>query len=430
MVGGAAALAALGLAPARRTAAAPPVSRSASPQLAACTAGRVDTWHSLDAMTDPGDGSARRQHPRVARRRTTGRATPRRRTSAATCGRPSSRASSASSPRPTRAPGSCAPSRPSRGWSTTSRAGCTTTGTTRPPASRSSSGRPTGRPVHPFVSSVDSGWLGAALLVVKNSDAVAGPLAAEIFDADALGRLLQPGRRHGRAPDDAAGRAHARRLLRLRPRPAGRRLPRHPHRRRRRLAHHAPLRHDRLRDPDHELPRHPHRPGAGPTLLRSLADLPGHLRLELARDAAGRRDAHLPRASRSTRAPTPTAACTSCPAGAEACSRSSCPRSSCPRRTGRRAAGGSTTRSTCGPSASTGSRRPATATGASRPSSNPAGGYREYGVDALGMNPDGYFSDQENTNYDVGLRRRAARPPTPTPTSRRASSRRTPRSSR
>jgi hypothetical protein len=37
------------------------------------------------------------------------------------------------------------------------------------------------------------------------------------------------------------------------------------------------------------------------------------------------------------------------------------------------------------------------------PSSNPAGGYREYGVDALGLNPEGYFSDQERTNYDVGF---------------------------
>ena len=33
------------------------------------------------------------------------------------------------------------------------------------------------------------------------------------------------------------------------------------------------------------------------------------------------------------------------------------------------------------------------------PSSNPAGGYREYGVDALGLNPEGYFSDQQNTNF-------------------------------
>ncbi len=37
------------------------------------------------------------------------------------------------------------------------------------------------------------------------------------------------------------------------------------------------------------------------------------------------------------------------------------------------------------------------------PSSNPAGGYREYGVDALGLNPEGYFSDQERTNYDAGF---------------------------
>jgi hypothetical protein len=37
------------------------------------------------------------------------------------------------------------------------------------------------------------------------------------------------------------------------------------------------------------------------------------------------------------------------------------------------------------------------------PSSNPAGGYREYGVDALGLNPEGYFSDQEKTNLDLGF---------------------------
>ncbi|WP_374970978.1 glucoamylase family protein [Terrabacter sp. BE26] len=49
------------------------------------------------------------------------------------------------------------------------------------------------------------------------------------------------------------------------------------------------------------------------------------------------------------------------------------------------------------------------------PSSNPAGGYREYGVDALGLNPDGYFSDQEMTNYDAGFGDcRAATNPAPT----------------
>ncbi len=37
------------------------------------------------------------------------------------------------------------------------------------------------------------------------------------------------------------------------------------------------------------------------------------------------------------------------------------------------------------------------------PSSDPFAGYREYGVDALGLNPDGYFSDRESTNYDPGF---------------------------
>ena len=36
------------------------------------------------------------------------------------------------------------------------------------------------------------------------------------------------------------------------------------------------------------------------------------------------------------------------------------------------------------------------------PSSNPAGGYREYGVDAIGLEPSGYFSDQERTATDPG----------------------------
>jgi hypothetical protein len=49
------------------------------------------------------------------------------------------------------------------------------------------------------------------------------------------------------------------------------------------------------------------------------------------------------------------------------------------------------------------------------PSSNPAGGYREYGVDALGLNPTGYMSDQESTNYDPGFGTcRAATNPNPT----------------
>ena len=37
------------------------------------------------------------------------------------------------------------------------------------------------------------------------------------------------------------------------------------------------------------------------------------------------------------------------------------------------------------------------------PSNNPAGGYREYGVDAIGMEPNGYASDQERTHVDYGF---------------------------
>jgi hypothetical protein len=48
------------------------------------------------------------------------------------------------------------------------------------------------------------------------------------------------------------------------------------------------------------------------------------------------------------------------------------------------------------------------------PSSDPFAGYREYGVDALGLNPDGYFSDKEKTNYDAGFGDcRAGTNPTP-----------------
>ncbi len=49
------------------------------------------------------------------------------------------------------------------------------------------------------------------------------------------------------------------------------------------------------------------------------------------------------------------------------------------------------------------------------PSSDPFGGYREYGVDRLGMNPTGYYSDEQNTNVDIGYD--GVRPATnPTPT--------------
>jgi hypothetical protein len=48
------------------------------------------------------------------------------------------------------------------------------------------------------------------------------------------------------------------------------------------------------------------------------------------------------------------------------------------------------------------------------PSNNPDGGYREYGVDAIGLEPNGYASDQERTLVDYGFGE--CRPAQPLPT--------------
>jgi hypothetical protein len=48
------------------------------------------------------------------------------------------------------------------------------------------------------------------------------------------------------------------------------------------------------------------------------------------------------------------------------------------------------------------------------PSNNPDGGYREYGVDPIGMEPNGYASDQQRTHVDYGFGE--CRPPQPEPT--------------
>ena len=52
------------------------------------------------------------------------------------------------------------------------------------------------------------------------------------------------------------------------------------------------------------------------------------------------------------------------------------------------------------------------------PSSNPDGGYREYGVDMIGMDEPGYTSDQERTSVDPGfftVEGTECRPPQPLP---------------
>jgi hypothetical protein len=49
------------------------------------------------------------------------------------------------------------------------------------------------------------------------------------------------------------------------------------------------------------------------------------------------------------------------------------------------------------------------------PSNNPSGGYREYGVDAIGMNPDGYSSNNDHTLVDYGFGDCPGREPQPIP---------------
>jgi hypothetical protein len=51
------------------------------------------------------------------------------------------------------------------------------------------------------------------------------------------------------------------------------------------------------------------------------------------------------------------------------------------------------------------------------PSNNPDGGYREYGVDAIGMDTYGYTSDQERTSVDYGWLDQACPRPASIPTS-------------
>jgi Putative glucoamylase/Protein of unknown function (DUF3131) len=212
LVGGAAAVAAFGLSPAAH--AAPPVSGTGMPALAGGRSAptprsrlhrwAADTWHSLDAMTDPDTGLPADNIPASLA--------------------PGDRSGYTS---PTNIGGYL--------WSTVvarelgiisaadARARLVRTLTTlegmehHEPSGMyynwydEATGEPVliwptnGTTVHPFVSSVDSGWLGAALLVVKNSDAVAGPLAAEIFDRMRWDAFYNPGDGAGGHPTTRPG---------------------------------------------------------------------------------------------------------------------------------------------------------------------------------------------------------------------------------
>ncbi len=296
------------------------------------------------------------------------------------------------------------------GWSTTSRAACTTTGTTRPPArlilewpgTRRRRVYPSSPASTTAGSAPPSGWSrnavpGAADLARRCSTGCAGT-PSTTRNASRPGGLMHGGFFTQKYGHDRPGGV----------------LPGHPHRRRGRLADDPPLRHHRLRDPDHLLPRHHDRPGPGPALLRGVAHLPGDLRLELARDAAGGGDPHLP-GHRRLRGRLHLPRHAHRPRLGRLDVRGADAQRLRPRGgVGPALVGSSTTRCTSALRSSTAWSRPATATGASRRPATRSRNYREYGVDALGLNPEGYFSDLEKTNYDVGFGEcRAATNPNP-----------------
>ena len=258
----------------------------------------ADTWRSLVAMTDPETGLPADNIPESLAARRPPAATRRRRTSAATCGRRSWPASSASSRRARHRAGSSGPSKTLDAMEHHEPSGMyynwydEATGDVAAHLARTRGDR-----VYPFVSSVDNGWLGAALLVVKNADRARRGLGRGSSTGCAGTRSTTP----TRDPGSTARRPHARRLLRRRRPPPGRSGFTGTH-----IGigpdvwlDHPPLRHHGVGDPDHDATSGiitGQIPAAA--LLRAVAHLPGDLRLVLAGDAAGRRDPHLLRARR------------------------------------------------------------------------------------------------------------------------------------
>ena len=151
-------------------------------------------------------------------------------------------------------------------WSATATPASTTTGTTTATGAKLTvlAAEPSDE-FHPILSSVDNGWLAVGLRIVQHSV----PAAVARARARCTTRWTSASTTAGRnrvlfhyRPDDPVGVA----LL---------------------------LRHRRQREPDRRLHRHRPRPAAAEGVLRALAHVPGHLRLELAGDPADRRDPHL-----------------------------------------------------------------------------------------------------------------------------------------
>ena len=282
-----------------------------------CTTYARDTWRSIDAMTDPATGLPADNIERRAGRRHAAASTPRRPTSArylwstvvARDTRPD---------QPARGQAADARRRCARSpaWSATSRAGCSTTGTTRTPARSCASGPRTATPSsRSCPASTTAGWPPALLLVSRAEPPLADAGRRGPRSRWTSASTTTPSRERARRPDP-------RRLLGRGPARARRGQGQLPRPRPGRLVHRPPLRRLQHRAPHRVLPRHRRGPDPARALLRHLPHLPQRqLRLVLDRDQAGRRVGRVPRCAGSSRARCPTAAWTSSRPGAAACSR-------------------------------------------------------------------------------------------------------------
>ena len=250
--------------------------------------------------------------------------------------------------------------------------------------------------LYPFLSSIDNGWLGAALRVVMNSDRGAGVLAGRIFrrmrwdmfynpDAPRPGGLIHGG--FWDAPP-APGQAYI-------------------------LGNHIGVGPDvyyttnyydtdRLGDADHHLPRDHHRPDPGAAVLRDVAHVPRGLRLDWQESQpAGVTRTYLgidvyegAYAYRGMRV---------VPGWGGSMFEELMPDVFVPEATWAPRSWGLNHPLHIRAQREHGLVEAGYGYWGFSPSSDPFGGYREYGVDRLGMNPTGYYSDKQNTNVDIGF---------------------------
>ena len=257
------------------------------------------------------------------------------------------------------------------------RAASTTTGTTTGTARCSRCGRRTTTTSSPILSSVDNGWLATGIRVVANAVPELSARAGALFDSMDFGFYYQP----EREPDRRSTTRRA---------PAG-----------------SPCCYDTIVSESRIASYIGIAQGrdSGQGVLRLVPDVPGDVRLELARDPAGRVPSDLPRRD-GLRGCLPVRGLQGRPGLGREHVRGAHAHALPPRgEVGPRQLGGQPPADDRRPRSITASWRRSTATGAFRQRTSPRAATREYGVDAIGMRPDGYKSNNPPTEGDARVDR-------------------------